>query len=209
MFKRVIALVICLILLTGCSSQADSNVNEKLQGQQAPIETLNEEIEARAAEDVALANYNARYKDFDLDAYIKTTVCGNAEFLKYVAEGQDYKIADEYISSCYDSFKNTISKDSAKWAEFISAGGSAEVGVEFYDLIQECHYYYTDYMHRFENDEDTCFLDKNIVEAFATVGVGIDWIVPRSMESTWGETRHQKTEVTLVRVEGIWYVVGL
>lgn len=144
-----------------------------------------------------------------MDAYIATNLCGNSTFLKYVFPEHDINEVKTYIDDCYKSFKSTISKDAEKWAEFTAAGGSAEFGVDFDLLIQEGHEYYSYYMHRFENDEDTYFLDKNAVEAFATVSVGIEWVVPRKMESEWGESRDQQYDAVLVRIDGSWYTVGL
>lgn len=208
MKKLLMLIMLCNFLLVGCSDQNAGHTAGKDPGTK-PVIQLNEDIEMETAKKVLEEYYRSFYETLDVDSNIATGINGNKSFLNYLKKGISMEDGEMLTEKAYQGRTEYLNREMTRFAEFVNAGGYIEYGVDTYLLIQDGHDYYNKCKNYFIEDEDTNFIDPNGIEAFMLGGVGIDWHVPSKMESEWGESRHDKREVMLVRYEGQWYIAPI
>ena len=209
-FKKLVSIVMisCTLLLVGCSGDTSESTGGTPTTAK-PVVQLNAEAERAAAQKVLETFYKAYYETFDAPASIPTGIVGNSFFLDHLKEGVSREETAALVEATYQGRVEFYGRQAQKWAEFTAAGGYIEYGVAVYALIDEDHYYYDKCIGLFRNDEDTCFIDPDGIEAFMECGIGIDWYVPRTMESEWGKTRYEGHDGVMVRYKGQWYVAPI
>lgn len=209
-FKKLVSIVMisCTLLLVGCSGDTSESTGGT-PTKAKPVVQLNAEAERAAAQKVLETFYKAYYETFDAPASIPTGIVGNSFFLDHLKEGVSREETAALVEAAYQGRVEFYGRQAQKWAEFTAAGGYIEYGVDVYALIDEDHYYYDKCVGFFRNDEDTCFIDPDGIEAFMECGIGIDWYVPRTMESEWGKTRYEGHDGVMVRYKGQWYVAPI